>query len=196
MTAVSKPDQIRAEAETLLKQGKIQAAADILWAAAKTHSKDAATWHMFANIYRDHSNRFTDGEQAYKKVLELDSTNSTIHADCGLHCFKFRRLDEAQWHLKRAIKLSKTPWWAHRTYGLLLKQQHKYDEAEESLAIAKYLQPDDSVTLFGLCTLYLCKDDTEKAMENLEAYLGTVDLSDHFSTTMRTLVTEECPVHQ
>jgi len=190
-TTENTPEQARDKAQKLLEQGEIQAAADILWKTARSHSKDTATWHMFANIYRDYGNRFTDAERAYKKALKLDSTNSAIHADFGLHCFKFRRLEEAQWHLNRAIKLSKTPWWTHRTYGLLLKQQYKYDKSQESPAIAKYLQPNDPVTLFGLCALYVCRGDIEKALEHLEAYLDTVDLPDHVCATLRTMVTED-----
>ncbi|MBD3160246.1 MAG: hypothetical protein GF309_15820 [Candidatus Lokiarchaeota archaeon] len=63
--------QVREKAQQFLNQGKIQAATDILWDTANTHRNDAATWHMFANIYRDHGSRFTDGEKAYRKRFNL-----------------------------------------------------------------------------------------------------------------------------
>lgn len=190
-TAENTPEQARAEARRLLKQGKIQDAADVLWETVESRRKDAATWHMLANLYRNYSDRPSVTEDLYDKTIKLALNNPTVYADLGLHRYSMRQYDEAVGPLRKSIELDDTFLLAHRTLGLTLKQLDKFEEAGEYLHTVHKLNPDDPATICGLLTLHLLQKDIEAARELLASYVQHAGLSDQQATTLRDAFSKE-----
>lgn len=156
--AENRPEQACAEAKRLLKQGKSQDAADILWETVESRKKDAATWHMLANLYRNYSDKPSVTEDLYDKTIKLAPNNPIVYADLGLHRYSMRQYDEAVDPLRKSIELDDTCFLTHRTLGLTLKQLDKFEEAGEYLRTAHKLNPDDPATTCGLLTLHLLQE--------------------------------------
>lgn len=187
---VSKARLLRLQAHQLLKEGRIQAAADLLWESVETHKKDATSWHKLALLYRDHSDSDHAIEEVFKKTFHVRKDSAVLHADYALFQYKIRRIDSAVEHLEKSIELSGTPWWVYRTLGLIRKEEGLLERAHECLMTAYERRPDDPITLYGLFSAYLRNAGFLKAEKYLEFYLREINLSLKHEDVLRYLISK------
>jgi tetratricopeptide (TPR) repeat protein len=82
-----------------------------------------------------------------------------------------KKWKEAAKIYQEALKLDEKNRFAWRGLGIALAQDSKEDDAIEALEKAKALKGDDTTTLVLLGSLYLGKEDLEKALAAFEAYV-------------------------
>ncbi|NIO19885.1 MAG: tetratricopeptide repeat protein, partial [Candidatus Aenigmarchaeota archaeon] len=80
-----------------------------------------------------------------KEKAAMNCSVST-HSILGNILRKRKMFDEAQFHLKEALRLSPRLSIAHSEYGYLLNLQKRYDEAEVQFEEALRLEPDSAQT--------------------------------------------------
>ena len=85
--------------------------------------------------------------KAYKlaqRAVELDETDSFVHAILGIMKLFRREFDEARSEAKRAIDLNPSDWVARRYYGMLLAATGDPEAGIEQLELGRRLNPFDT----------------------------------------------------
>jgi tetratricopeptide (TPR) repeat protein len=137
---ISKPenlepiDQELALARSLELQGKTDEA--IYTYSTILAKEDRADAHHRLAVLHDKRGSFQASEEHYQVALKLDPKNAELLCDRGYSYLLQDRLEDAQDHLKKAIKRDPTLNRAHNNLGLLLAQQGHVDRALVEFAAA------------------------------------------------------------
>ncbi len=114
---------------------------------------------------------YKKAEELLKKAKAVRPDDPEILTFIGDNLTFQKRWKEAAKSYQEALKLDEKNRFAWRGLGISLSQDDKIDEGIEALEKAKALKADDTTTLLILGTLYLGKEDLEKALACFEAYV-------------------------
>lgn len=107
-------------------------------------------------------------EEAYKKVIQLDSTVYQAYNNLGLVYQVTRRYDLAEAHFKRAIQLDSTACQTHTNLGVIYMETGRYDQAERQLKKAIQLDTTYAVLRTNLGNVYARTGRFDLAEEQYE----------------------------
>jgi TolB-like protein/Tfp pilus assembly protein PilF len=78
----------------------------------------------------------------WRRALELDPRNATVHAYYAHFLANVGRIDEAVFHIERALEMDPLNDLLHGLYAGVLNYQCRYDDALAAARTALFLQPD------------------------------------------------------
>jgi uncharacterized protein HemY len=104
--------------------------------------------------------------------LKLTPNDSHAHLNLGIALYNQKKFDDAQTHLREAIKLNNADPVAHYYLGMTLVSAKQYGEAEKELEAA-VANGGDNLALAHkyLGGLYLSSKKNQQAADELEKYL-------------------------
>jgi serine/threonine-protein kinase len=82
-------------------------------------------------------------EREYRRTLEIQPGNATVHCWYGTFLMQFGRYDEALAQIRRAVDLDPLSPYVAGSYGWVLTQGRRYEEAAAYLQQALELDPED-----------------------------------------------------
>jgi type IV pilus assembly protein PilF len=95
--------------------------------------------------------------QELERALELNANDSQANHYMGLLQFRLKNREKGENYLRRAISLNPENAEARNTYGVILCEQGKFDDADEqfqaALKVSLYQSSDEASANAGLCKL-------------------------------------------
>ncbi len=125
--------------------------------------------------YYSRSGQFTEAEQRYKRLIELDKHNFDVHNNYAEMLYRQKRLSEALEEYRAAILINPQSAAANNNLGAILKDTGDYDEALGLFFNALHYAPDmEEISLNLSETLVLlARNDKEKALKIAANWLKT-----------------------
>ena len=154
-------DALKEQADILVKDKKINEAAKLYLAAAKTDD-DVLMWNTLGNFYYQQS-RWKDALECYDKCIALQNEEPVYYENRGLALEKMKEIAEAEKSYKAALNYdSKTGKYFNRL-GFFFYEHNKYDEAIKYYLKALERNPDELVYLENICIAYEKMGQLDKA---------------------------------
>ncbi len=143
-------------------------------AAAAVRSDDSlpASQEQFAYVAHIYQWDWRAAEQAYRRAIELNPSDSLAQGDYARFLMAQGRLDEALQHAEIAEREDPLSAEASGVVSLALYYQRRYDEALAQRLKAAQLAPNSSVQHLGLGRLYAATGDYGRAVAELQAAAG------------------------
>jgi len=146
------------------KKFELQYSADILGEIVEAAKEPASKINKDKNIsalgfalraYKaDEEKNFSEAEQLYRKVIELDPDYALAYNNLGVTLNSMKRYDEAEPLLRKAIELDPDYALAYGNLSLLMRLLGRYDEALTFAENAHQYAPDDVNYLVFLAAIH------------------------------------------
>jgi len=118
--------------------------------------------------------KVSDAEQVARSALRANPGNAQAHCHFAIIVSDLGDLPAGEWHFRRALELTERPAAAVLTHlaGNLVRQG-RMDEAENTLARALELAPNDFKTLTAAASLFETRNSLARAREFLDRAAAT-----------------------
>ncbi|MEL3906651.1 MAG: tetratricopeptide repeat protein [Treponema sp.] len=144
-----------------------------LKAACKQHSEDSADWYLYGLLLKA-----TQGKEAVKALKKA----CTLEPDCGLYQF---RLAEALYLtggkygpvLTKALAADPENAWIHNLHALTALDEGDIERAEQAVARARQLLPDEAALLVNYLEVQRRKGQLTDCLPLFDIEGGTADLA-------------------
>jgi tetratricopeptide (TPR) repeat protein len=145
--------------------GRVEEAIRLYRSAIEQDALSAATYHSLG-MALDAADRPSEGEEAYRKVLELSPHRTAAHAILALNLLAQGRLDEALAEARREPE-----GWARR-WGMAIVHHAAGREAEADAALRDLIAKDAEGAAYNIGQVYAARGESDSAFEWFErAYI-------------------------
>lgn len=156
----------------LLKQGRLQAGADMLEAVVAVYSKDRSALYNLGMAKSD-LGQFTDAIKYLARFLVLVPRDASALTALGLAYYRSGDLINAFDIMGKAVEADPTNGYAQRNLGGLLAAQGRNAEATPYILEAVRLLPDDVRALYGAAQALQAQED-DASQTQADEYLKRV----------------------
>jgi TolB-like protein/DNA-binding winged helix-turn-helix (wHTH) protein/Flp pilus assembly protein TadD len=111
---------------------------------------------------------FAAAEKDFRRALELNPNNSSIHASYSLYLKSMGRFEESLAEITRAMELSPLNSYSQANAGALLGEMHRYGPAMERFRRALELGPNEMYVHERLGTALLWQHRNQEAIQEFE----------------------------
>ena len=101
----------------------------------------------------------------YSKCLERDPLYVRAYRLCAISYMYIGEFDKAAIRIKKALEIESNDFGLHRDFARNLIMMKKYDQAQQVLARAEKIKPDDPRIQHHLAWILAAKGEKEKALE-------------------------------
>lgn len=108
-------------------------------------------------------NRWDDLIAEYKRALQVQPKDASLHFGLGQALAKANKLDEAMAELKTAAELDQSDPRPHRMIGAILFSKHDFEAAQRAYTRALNINPSSVEDLVALGFTYAANDDYMRA---------------------------------
>jgi len=129
---------------------------------ADSHKFLARTLHLMGNL--------EDALQSYTRCMELSSSDAAVLMNMGLAAWGLEKFDEAEKHLKAALKANKNLAEASGHLGRLLLGLKRPDDAREILDDGLSRAPDNAVLNIAMSRIEYESGQTKDALARLQRF--------------------------
>jgi tetratricopeptide (TPR) repeat protein/tRNA A-37 threonylcarbamoyl transferase component Bud32 len=136
-------------------------------AALALRPAHSGTWFQIGWIQQFHRKDLVEANACYRKAIDLDPTNSTLHNQVGAALQRQQKLPEAVACYHKAIELDPKNAWPHSNLGSIYRAQKKLDEAVASYRKALEIDPKHCSSYFGLGQILLEQNQVDEAVVTL-----------------------------
>ena len=139
--------------------------------AAMAERGVSAVWERRRGLAALRSNRPSEAEEAFRRVLEAQPESAADHAHLGAALVQQDRVDEALAVYRRGLELDQPSASLHNNYAQALLQTGDLDAADGELAAALAIAPTDLEARLNQAVVATRRSDLGAALAILEAAL-------------------------
>lgn len=155
-------------AAALGDSGQEQEAIKVYEKLIRLGGNSAAMWVNYSRLLHT-SGRFLDAVDAADHALQLDKVNQTAHLVKALALVGVGRGDEAEIHLKRAIKFKPDDGLAKAALGYWYQEKGRFAESLEMIEEAMRLLPNHGFAYFNYLRAKNARDVDPSLIADMEA---------------------------
>lgn len=155
------------EIETLLKNGEINRAENIIFKAIKESPNDAASYRALAELYIE-KGRYTEAAVAAADAYRRDPSSPEILETLGWLYLRDNDLKNAEHILSELVKKDEKNAFGWGNLGLVYSMEARYEEAVSAFLTALRYNAADGTSWANLGALYAEMHDDENAYEAFE----------------------------
>jgi Flp pilus assembly protein TadD len=134
----------------------------------QAHPQSTPAYFSWLGILYDETGRWTSGEPAHRKALELAPQQDSLHNNLGYNLLMQKRYADAAGEFREALRLNPTSGVAHNNLGLALARQDANQQA-----IAMWQSGGDAASAHSnLAAVLIEKGNYAEARKELEIALG------------------------
>jgi tetratricopeptide (TPR) repeat protein len=145
----------------LLKRWRVPARVSVGLAAGVLCVLSWQTW-MQVGFWKD-------AEHLFRHAMAVTQNNYIAHNNYGAEMLDQKNLDEAVWHLERAVEINPVYEAAVYNLGLAYQMKRRYDESARTLEWAVRLDPGDERAEYRLAVTLALQQKYPDAMPHYEA---------------------------
>ena len=158
--AAKKPSPF-ADAEELIRQGKLDEAKDRIQEELKLHPSSAQGYALLGIIYTEDKN-YADAQSAYQQSLKLDASSTKVLNNLGNLYVAQGNIDLAEKQFREALRLKPTDHDGNYNLALVLLANKQPIQA---IAHLKLVRPPDITSQFNLARAYFAARQTAEGLQ-------------------------------
>jgi tetratricopeptide (TPR) repeat protein len=158
--AAKKPSSF-ADAEELIRQGKLDEAKDGIQEELKLHPSSAQGYALLGIIYTEEKN-YADAQSAYQQSLKLDASSTKVLNNLGNLYVAQGNIDLAEKQFREAVRLKPTDHDGNYNLALVLLAKKQPIQA---IAHLKLVRPPDITSQFNLARAYFAAGQSSEGLQ-------------------------------
>lgn len=158
------------EAQTVLDEGKVDAAIDKLQEALKIDDDSAEAHFMLGKAYHE-KGLFAQSEQQFLRVVKLNEEDTDALSNLGVAYYHQGKLQKAEEVFQKALVQAPNDAEIRYNLGGVLVALGRAEEAVAEFVVASELDPAMAQPYLGLGTAYKLQGKRDEAVSALREYL-------------------------